>query len=275
MQVVAQSEKPASQPNWQLSGDMLAAYQRNGWVKHADLLPESDLHRLRVIAKEIGTQEAAPRKIGRDGFGQDANNPAYLNRLQVLNLRENYPEVIKLAAKVAPIAAQLMGVRSVRLWSDMLFVKRGDGQSKPTMWHQDLPKVPIDRRGMVNAWIAIDDVPVSRGAMAFANGSHRIGSLGAISQLGEDRDLTELLQNKDWDCISGLETVPLRAGEATFHNGMVLHRAHANQDQVDRVGLGFHFMDADALFTGAASRYTDGLGLRAFEPFDDRFPVVF
>lgn len=276
MRAVAEQGQVARAQAADVAEEQVAAFNRNGWVKFGTLLEEADLQRLRVMARTMMAGGNAPRKVGRDGFGQDANNAEYLKRLQVLNLRETFPEIVEIAAKIAPIAAALMEVRSVRLWSDMLFVKQGNADSKPTMWHQDLPKVPIDRRGMVNAWIAIDDVPVSRGAMAFASGSHRLGSLGAVSQLGEDRDITELLTNRDWDCVTDLSTVPLKAGEATFHYGMTLHRAHANKDDVDRIGLGFHFIDADALFTGAASRYTDGLGMKVFEPFDDaHFPVIF
>jgi phytanoyl-CoA hydroxylase len=274
MRVAANSLNEKKLSSAEVSDADLTAFHRNGWVKLGHVLGDSDLQRIHVLAKEMEVAPSAPRKVGRDGFGDDANNPDYLKRLQVLNLRATYPEIIAVAEKIAPIVAALMGVPSLRLWSDMLFIKKGDGDSKPTMWHQDLPKVPIDRRGLVNAWIAVDDVPVSRGAMAFASGSHRLGSLGAVSQLGEERDLTEILNNRDWDCISDLTTVPLKAGEATFHSGMTLHRAHANKDAVDRIGLGFHFIDADALFTGAASRYTDDLGLKAFEPFDERFPVV-
>jgi hypothetical protein len=113
----------------------------------------------------MAAKDDAPRKVGRDGFGDDANNSEYTTRLRVMNLRDNFPEIIDIAARVAPMVAKLMDFSSVRLWSDMLFIKKGDSQSKPTMWHQDLPKVPVDRRGMVNAWNALDDVPVKRGAI--------------------------------------------------------------------------------------------------------------
>lgn len=256
---------------------LAADFHRNGWVKVPQLVSSTDLERMQDAAAEIAKRTSRP-KSGRDGFDAEAGSDEFQHTMRILSqLRVDFPIVLEVAHKIAPLAAKALGVRSLRLWTDNLFIKPGrDFGSNPTIWHQDSPKIPTDRRGVINAWIAVYDVPISRGAMAFVSGSHRLGSLGAIEQLGHgDPDLTELLTNEDWDQITGCASAPLVAGDATFHHGMTLHRAHRNVDEPDRVGMAIHMIDADARFTGAASRHTDALNMQAFGPFaDEAFPVL-
>jgi ectoine hydroxylase-related dioxygenase (phytanoyl-CoA dioxygenase family) len=258
------------------TSELAKDFFRPGWVKVPQLLEPTDLPALREVVAEVTAEEIRPTP-GREGFGADQALDDYRHVLQIpKELRFKFPVIFDIAKKVAPVARDVLGVPSVRLWSDRLYIKPGQPfGSRATSWHQDAPKLPVDRRGQINVWIALDDVPVKRGPMVFASGSHRLGSFGAVSQLTGDPDLSEILQGPDWEFITGCDTVPVKAGDATFHHGLTLHRALINNDEVDRVALAFHMIDADALYTGAASAVTDGFGMQAFGPFDEeRFPVL-
>jgi ectoine hydroxylase-related dioxygenase (phytanoyl-CoA dioxygenase family) len=157
-----------------------------------------------------------------------------------------------------------------------VFTKPGrDFGSRPTIWHQDV-KLPFDRRGFATVWIAMIDIPKTRGPMTFLDGSHRLGSLGAVNQLGEDRDLSVILNERDWAVVRGCSSAaPLKAGDATMHGSYTLHRAGRNVDVEDRVVLAVSYFDAQQLYTGAANPVTDGLGLTPYQPFDhESFPIV-
>ena len=73
------------------------------------------------------------------------------------------------------MAAQLLGVDSVRLWQDQALYKEAGGRE--TTAHQDETFWPIGKAPLVSAWIPFDAVTPKNGAMAYVPGSHRAGSL--------------------------------------------------------------------------------------------------
>ncbi len=57
-------------------------------------------------------------------------------------------------------------------------------------------------------------------------------------------------------------TLPLRAGDCTFHNSFTAHMANANDTDIARVAHIVVYMDADTTYTGAKHVVTDPLGLQ-------------
>ena len=71
-----------------------------------------------------------------------------------------------------------LGEDDVRVFWDKTFVKPAATEgTRESVWHQDFPYNPIDRRGMLTIWVAIEDVPAEAGALRFVPGSHRLGPL--------------------------------------------------------------------------------------------------
>ena len=252
-----------------------ADYQRDGWIKLASLLDADELLRINAIIAEAGTREEFRPKT--DGIQADQASKEYEHTMRVLRrLWTEYAEIEQLCRRLAPLVGELNGWKSTRLWSDRVFIKPGRTfGSKETIWHQDV-KLPFDRRGFATVWIAMMDIPAERGAMTFLNGSHRLGSLGAVSQMGEEPDLSEILMQEDWPLVHGCGSgAPLAAGDATLHMLYTFHRAGKNQTEEDRVALAISYFDAEQLFTGGANPVTDGLGLTPYKQFDHKlFPVM-
>src|SRR6185436_17080033 len=74
------------------------------------------------------------------------------------------------ARRFAKIAADLMGVPSVRLYHDQaLFKEPGGG---PTPWHQDEYYWPLDTSNTITMWMPLVDVPREVGSMTFGTGTH-------------------------------------------------------------------------------------------------------
>ena len=70
-------------------------------------------------------------------------------------------------------------------------------------------------------------------------------------------------------------TIPLRAGDATFHHGMTFHRAGTNQTDQWRAAHVIIFINADATYTGRRHIVTDPLNLEVGSlPPDDVFPTL-
>jgi len=247
-----------------------------GWIRLPALVSGVELRRLQKIVAEA--DRAARFKVRKTGVQADQSTAEYEKTMRVLRrLWTDYPEVERLCIRVGRLVHEITGWSSTRLWSDRVFIKPGRKiGSRPTVWHQDLPKIPIDRRGFTTVWIPLVDLPASKGAMTFLEGSHRLGPLGATSQLAGEPDLSEILAEADWKQITGCVTAaPLAAGDATMHAGMMLHRARANTEDEDRVVLAISYVDGEALYTGGANPVTDELGMAPYKRMEHKtMPLV-
>jgi Phytanoyl-CoA dioxygenase (PhyH) len=165
---------------------------------------------------------------------------------------------------------------AVRFDVDGLLLKLPAGGrqgSSPTDWHQDWPNQSHDRVGGMSFWIALNDVPAERGSMRFLTGSHREGPLGRTLRGGTDlvRQYPELLER-----YTATEPMHYRPGDASVHNGLIVHSAPANRTDTPRWAYAMSCFPADACYTGAAFSNTDGLGLEVGAPLDHlRFPILF
>jgi phytanoyl-CoA hydroxylase len=250
-------------------------YQERGWLKVPNVLGDDEVDTINAaIGEAVTLPEFVPKAAGARA---DQASAEYQKVMRVYRgLWSKYPEIERVVRRLGPVVGELNGWEHTRLWQDRVFIKPGrDFGSRPTNWHQDV-KLPFDRRGFATVWIAMVDIPKSRGPMTFLDGSHRLGSLGNIEQLKDNFDLSELLTEHDWKVVSGCATgAPLAAGDATIHSMLTLHRAGMNVDVEDRVVLAISYFDAKQLYTGSPNPVTDGLGLTLFERFDhENFPLV-
>ena len=97
--------------------------------------------------------------------------------------------------------------------------------------------------------MALVDVPVERGCMTFIPGSHRRQDLRAID-LTDAHDLFNAAPDLAYE---PRVTVPLRAGDCTFHNGYLAHTANANDTDEFRYAMVNIYVDAETRYNGAAA----------------------
>ena len=185
---------------------------------------------------------------------------------------------------LAALAERLAGV-ALRLWHDQILIKQPHNEG-PTEYHQDQPFWPHadpDKLHCLSAWVALCDVPVEKGCMTFIEGSqHYKGT--------RPQDLTaagDLLTLCPDFVYMPRATLPLRAGDCTFHNSWTAHMATPNFTDDPRVAQIIIYMDADtryfvkrhaitdAYFSGKVHPVTDPLGLEVGEPLNGMlFPRI-
>jgi phytanoyl-CoA hydroxylase len=264
--------------------DSTARYHREGWAALGTVLEDAELSVVRTACKAAlaGTDQAittvaaastGPRSSTAFDDLQGIEYKQILDRRG--DLRLSFDELAPIVARMGEIAEALLG-EEARVIYDLCFMKPAvEERSKPTGWHQDLPYVPIDRRGLLTIWIALYDVLPESGALQFLPGSHHLGPLGRLD-LREQPQLADLLRPYDHEFLSDPVTVPLRAGEATVHDGLTLHGSHPNTTSEQRLSWALRFIPASTRWMGGPLAI-DGLeatGMQPFDTFDDpRFLV--
>lgn len=240
--------------------DQVSAFRREGWTKLPRLLDDAELARLQEIyatEERTGTSTLMGQVATE---GDDAAAFAYQTHPDMvkmwdnrIDLRIRWAELQPIVARFAAVAEELIGCDEVIIFWDKTFTKPPASQgTRQSVWHQDYPYNPIDRRGFVSVWLAVDDVTEEMGAMRFVPGSHRLGPLGRFDLVGREHDWDETLRPEDRELVSDPITQPLEAGEATVHDGLTLHGAGENLSNRPRRGWTMIFMPAETRWTGGS-----------------------
>jgi ectoine hydroxylase-related dioxygenase (phytanoyl-CoA dioxygenase family) len=249
-----------------LSEEKIRSFRRDGFVHLPGVISREEAEEFRRAALE------ACRKMPK--FSELAVFT------QVLNLWRLDPTLkqLTLHPNIGPVAEQLVG-KPMRLWHDHLLIKQPKNQ-KPTEFHQDSPYEPLSNiPSHLTAWVALCDVPVERGCMSFIPGAQHMTDLPTPKL--EDPANFEIDEEYMFRICPDLRwyprvTIPLRAGDCTFHRGSTPHRAGQNATTEPRVAHVIVFVDADAVYAGGKPHpVAEELGLRPGEPLGgEMFPAV-
>ncbi len=242
-----------------LSDEAVQAYRRDGVVHVPQVISPEDAARFRDAAL-AAAERLSDRYEGGAIFRQYVNVWAQDETLRELTLNP----------ALARVATALAGV-PLRLWHDQLLIKPPHNGAA-TEFHQDAPYWPhANCRHTLSAWVALVDVPVERGCMTFIPGSQRLQDLRA-QDLSDEGDLFRAAPDLRWE---ERLTIPLRAGDCTFHNAYVAHTATPNLTDDPRVAHVNIYVDAETTYTGAPHPVTDGAGLRVGERLEhELFPTL-
>ncbi|HYE06008.1 MAG TPA: phytanoyl-CoA dioxygenase family protein [Planctomycetota bacterium] len=235
---------PQTAPRTTVTEAEIAAFDRDGFHIHPE--PLFDAHEVaairdacdRVAARRYATGVEPDCRAWEPGAPPTAV-------VKIDNAWKSDPTVLAAVtdARVARVAARLIGADGMRLWHDQYLRKPASGGGIVT-WHQDwMFWQAIDRPRTVTSWIALDDVTVDQGPMLFIAGSHHGG-------------LRLDLMPRDWtggalpaSPVAGdIVPVVVRAGQVTFHHANLLHGSSVNASGRDRVSIVSHLMAADCCY---------------------------
>jgi phytanoyl-CoA hydroxylase len=237
----------------------VARYRSDGFVRIPGVLAPEEVERFRNAARSAFDRER----------GLDPDNPMFT---QVVNIwqRDEVLRELTLHRRLAGLATRLAGI-PLRIWHDQLLIKR-PRNGAPTEFHQDGPYWPhAGSRHSLSAWVALVDVPVDRGCMTFIPGQQERRDMRA-TDITDAHDLFDAAPDLTYE---PRVTVPLRAGDVTFHNAYTPHTANANDTDEFRIAHVNIYVDRDLAYTGRRHVCTDPLDLEpgAMLP-DDAFPPV-
>ncbi|NIK61824.1 phytanoyl-CoA dioxygenase family protein [Kribbella shirazensis] len=242
-----------------LDDETISAYRRDGVVRIRNIIGRDEAARFRDAAIAATTK-------ADDLFKESKIFNQYVNVWQ----QDDVLRELTLDPRLAAAATALAGV-PLRIWHDQLLIKPPHNGAA-TEFHQDAPYWPhAGSRASLSAWIALVDVPVERGCMTFIPGSQNHQDLRS-QDLSDRDDMFRAAPDLRWEQRL---TIPLQAGDCTFHNAYLAHSATPNLTDDPRIAHVAIYIDAAATYTGAAHVVTDGLGLTVGEALDhELFPTV-
>jgi phytanoyl-CoA hydroxylase len=238
--------------------ELVAAYRTDGFVRVRGVLDPDQVERFRTGAVSFLAAHRSESLEKQGAFTQLVN----------VWQRDDDLRALTFDPRLGRIAEQLAGF-PLRLWHDQMLVKEPHNEVA-TEFHQDRPYWPhAGDRLPLSAWIALVDVPPERGCMTFLPGTqHRTGL--RPQDLHHEDDLFALDPSLRW---VPRVTVPLRAGDCTFHSGYTGHMALPNRTDLARLAHVVIYMDEATTYSGAEHIVTDPLGLRAGDRLDgETFP---
>jgi ectoine hydroxylase-related dioxygenase (phytanoyl-CoA dioxygenase family) len=233
-----------------LPDDLVQTYRERGFIGLPGVISKTEAARFHTAALE------ASQRL--ESFAKGKSAPVFT---QLVNVWREDPVLKELTfhPNLAAIAERLAGV-ALRLWHDHVLIKQPHNAA-PTEFHQDQPYWPHlngNLQHSLSAWVALCDVPVEKGCMTFIEKSQQYTGLRP-QDLTDAGDLLGLCPDL---AFSPRTTLPLRAGDCTFHNCWTAHMATPNFTDTARVAQIIIYMDADTTYSGARHPVTDPLNLK-------------
>ena len=239
--------------------DTVAEYRKNGFAKVEGLITREEALHFRAVALDL-SRRLSNLSEGSKIFQQFVNVWTQDEEMRRLSFHPN-----------AARCAKLLSGMDLRIWHDQILIKE-PGVSKATEFHQDQPYWPHSNSpDPISCWIALGDVGVDSGCMTFIPGRQSRTELAA-QDLSDPSSMFQLAPDLVWEPRT---TIPLRAGDATFHHGRCPHMATPNRSDDPRVAHTVIFMSAETRYSGARHVVTDPLQLKAGAPLaGEMFPLV-
>lgn len=171
---------------------------------------------------------------------------------------------------LATVLQRIIGP-DVKCMQSMLFVKPPGFQGQA--WHQDEIYIPTRDRSLTGGWIALDDATIENGCLYVIPGSNKWPLYDQRSH--DNPDEFDFAGESHGFDESGEIPVEVKAGDAVFFNGYLLHRSRRNRSQVYRRVLVNHYMNAWSLLpwqmqegqTAATADYRDIVMVSGQDPY--------
>lgn len=259
----------------QLTAEQIANYQRDGFVAQRGFLNGDEVAELKAAVLECVTR-LGKRKVAGGGAdlveGDDFYDRVFTQRLNLWRISPIVKRFM-LNPELGKMLCALEGVDGFRVWHDQTLIKEPFGN--PTAWHLDTPYWSFTSRNALSIWIALEDATLENGCMWFIPGTHKLAD---FRNSGIGANMADLF--KIYPDMAKIDpvSVPMKAGDCSFHNGLVAHGAGANMTRGRRIAMTCGYMPIGSPFNGQRNilpeDYFNSLKVGDIMVNDDWNPVV-
>ena len=212
-----------------LSEDAVTQYRRDGYFHPVDILDETAVAANRAHLETFEAGQGHPLKGGQ-------RNKSHLLFRWVDDLMRT--------PRILDAVEDLIGP-DILCWNTLFWIKEAGSESFVS-WHQDYNYWGLDSEDLVTVWLALSPAAVESGCMRVLPGSHKRGSMPHDDKFNDDNMLTrgqEISKGVDEDKAVFM---PLKPGQASFHNVQIAHASGPNLGADRRIGLSLHYLPTHA-----------------------------
>ena len=240
MQTGTQTDLPKIDSPFAVPDDTAVAFERDGWARLSGVFTPEELgpYAEAITGATLRLNDQAKPLEERDTYDR-----AFL---QVMNLwrRDEAARAFVFGQRLAGIAAQLLGVKGVRLYHDQSLYKEPSGGHTPA--HADQFYWPLSSDRTVTAWVPLQSVPDEMGPLGFYTGSQHFDE-------GRDLPISDESEAKITANMEAagfpLAVAPFALGDVSFHKGWTFHKAGPNRTDRPRSVMTVIYMDAEMRLT--------------------------
>ena len=231
-----------------LTNDQIQRYQNDGFIYIPGFLSPEEVTTLKTAvvetARSMGKKKVAGK--GTDAVEEDDYySKVFTQRLNLWKINDTIKGFM-LNPDLGKMACQLAGIEGIRVWHDQTLIK--EPFANGTAWHLDVPYWSFQSRHAISIWIALEDATPYNGCMCFIPGTHKLAT-NDTAGIGQNMgDLFKLYPKMgEIDPVP----VPMKAGDCSFHNGLIAHGAGANMTRGRRIAMTCGYMPEGSTFNGA------------------------
>ena len=237
-----------------LSQQQMDQYNENGFLPMEGVLTPLEVKALHMRLEDIGNEVVDFPKAHVQieplvKSGELPEDPVRFNNVRKIWSLTRCDELFKTYArhpKILDVVTSLLGP-NIKIFVDQTLCKPPRvGSPKPP--HQDSAYwTRIDPPSLVICWMSLNDATEDNGCMRFIPGSHKQGVI-------EHKHLEDFRVEDENVDYENEVSVPLMAGDCSFHHSLSLHRTGANRSDHRRIGLTVAYMSAESKYIGEGEK---------------------
>lgn len=201
----------------------ITQYHDHGWLSPLDVLSVEEVNAARANLESFEA-EHGPMS------GRSERSRAYLPFRWVDDIMRKPGLVDMVEDLIGP---------DILCWNAIFWIKEPEAESF-VGWHQDATYWGLDNHELVSVWVALSHAGEQAGCMSVLPGSHQ-HELVHAETYDKDNLLTRGQHIQDIDPTATV-AMPLRPGQASFHNVATAHGSGTNRTTDRRIGLSLHYM---------------------------------
>ena len=215
------NELPALAGAYALTPEQIAAFRGDGHLQLRGVFTAEEIaayrpHLRRVVEENYEQSHGMEQKVAGAG-----KNWMFVNNLWTL---DDTAKRFILNERLGRMAAELLGVPSVRLFRDQSYFKGPDGANTP--WHQDAYFMPLDTDKVLTMWIPLTDITPDLAPMSYVTGSNNAGYLGTSN--GDDTSMDRFEDDVRAKGFSIHNYGSFDLGDIAVHSAWTLHSSRSN-----------------------------------------------